>query len=199
MVASGFSRLPVTVGDGGLDTAVGVVSMQDLVGADPNDSVRIHAREAPALPESMLVLAALRHLQDARQAMALVIDEFGGIEGIVTVEDLVEELVGEIYDEYDRDVATVRTQPDGSLVVPGRYPVHDLDEIGVDVPPGDYTTVAGLVLERVGRVPLPGQHLTLGEWDVKVLSLDGRAITRVRFSRRPGPPQEDTEPDPDPI
>ena len=193
MVESGFSRLPVTVGDGGLDTALGVVSMQDLVAADPDDAVRIHTREAPALPESMLVLAALRHLQDARQAMALVVDEFGGIEGIVTVEDLVEELVGEIYDEYDRDVATVRKQPDGSLVVPGRYPVHDLHDVGVDVPPGDYTTVAGLVLDQVGRVPRPGEQLTVGEWDLSVLTLDGRAVTRVRFSRRPDGAREDAE------
>jgi putative hemolysin len=186
MVASGFSRLPVTIGDEGLDTAVGIVSMQDLVEVDRASPVRLHAREATVLPESVLVLTALRQLQDARQAMAFVVDEYGGIEGIVTVEDLVEEMVGEIYDEYDRDVATVRRQPDGSLIVPGRFPVHDLDEIGIDVPSGDYTTVAGLVLDQIGRVPRSGERLVLGDWDVSVLSLDGRAVTRVRFSRRSG-------------
>ncbi len=186
MVASGFSRLPVTIGDEGLDTAVGIVSMQDLVEVDRASPVRLHAREATVLPESVLVLTALRQLQEARQAMAFVVDEFGGIEGIVTVEDLVEEMVGEIYDEYDRDVATVRRQPDGSLIVPGRFPVHDLDEIGIDVPSGDYTTVAGLVLDQIGRVPRPGEGLVLGDWDVSVLSLDGRAVSRVRFSRHSG-------------
>src|SRR5690606_41424217 len=87
------------------------------------------------------------------QHMAIVVNEHGSSEGIVPIEDLLEEVVGEIYDESDRDVVRVVRRPDGSLDLPGSFPIHDLVDIGVALPEGDYTTIAGLILDELGRVP----------------------------------------------
>jgi putative hemolysin len=115
--------------------------------------------------------------------MAFVVEEFGGIDGIITVEDMVEELVGEIYDETDRDVLSAERRPDGSITVPGSYPVHDLVDLGIEVVEGDYTTVSGLVLAELGRLPeQPGDRFTMGDWELTVVSVRGRSIGQVRFS-----------------
>lgn len=183
LLEAAHSRAPVLEGDD-LDQAVGVAHLRDLVAAEPGALVGDVISPAEALPESVLVLSALRRMQELRQQMALVIDEFGSVAGIITVEDLVEELVGEIYDETDPDVLSVRRESGGGLVVTGRFPVHDLVDIGVHVPPGDYTTVAGFVMEQLGKVPeQPGDSFTFGDWEVTVLSLHGRSIGRVRFDR----------------
>ncbi|GAB3959041.1 hypothetical protein GCM10027614_77770 [Micromonospora vulcania] len=108
------------------------------------------------LPDSLPVVDALRQFKAERQHIALVVDERGAVDGIVTLEDILEEIVGEIYDETDRDGYAVRREADGTLVLPGTFPVHDLPDVGVELPsrpPGDYTTVAGLVLARLGHIP----------------------------------------------
>ncbi len=141
LVASGHSRAPVAEG-GDLDDVVGVVHLRDVIGAG---ATPVRDRAAPALfiPESAKVLDSLRRLQEERQQLAVVVDEHGGGAGIVTLEDLLEELVGEIYDETDRDVAGVQREADGSLVLAGHFPIHDLGDLGVELPEGDYATVAG--------------------------------------------------------
>jgi putative hemolysin len=188
LVEAGFTRAPVTVADHGLDSAIGVVALQDLVAVSPDAPVSSAAKEVQALPESLPALVALRRMQALRQQMAFVLDEFGGIEGIITVEDLVEELVGEIYDEFDAIVATPRVEGDGTLLVPGRFPAHDLPEIGVPAPAGDYTTVAGLVLDQLGSVPEPGDTVTVGTWELVVEAMDDQAIRSVRFRPLPDVP-----------
>lgn len=123
-------------------------------------------------------------MQESRQQLAIVIDEHGGGAGIVTVEDLLEELVGEIYDETDRDVAGVEHEPDGSLVLAGSFPVHDLADLDVELPEGGYATVAGLVLAALGRIPdKPGDTVAIDGWTATVLAVDHHAITRVRLRR----------------
>ena len=182
LVRAGFSRAPV-VTDEGLDGAIGVASLRDLVGAPDDAVVGGHVMDVPALPETVTVLTALRTLQSARRQMAFVIDEHGGVEGIVTVEDLVEELVGEIYDEADRDAAAVRRTPDGGLLVPGRFPIHDLEDLGVhvDAPSDDVTTTGGLVTEALGRVAVAGDSVELGDTTYTVLTVRDRAIDLVRI------------------
>jgi putative hemolysin len=186
LAETGHSRAPVTTSARDLDEVVGTVYILDLLD-EPHDPVADHLRPALFLPESVHLLDALRRMQADRQQLAIVVNEHGGTEGIVTVEDLVEELVGEIYDESDQDILTVRRLPGGSLVLPGRFPVHDLVDVGVEIPEGEYTTIAGAVLDALGHLPEePGERVQLGDWTAEVLGVEGRAITTVRLTpRRP--------------
>jgi putative hemolysin len=181
LLASGHSRAPV-VDDGNLDTAHGIAQLRDLVAAAPGSHVGDHVRDTSFLPDSVQVLSALRRMQELHQQLVFVVDEFGGVDGIVTVEDLIEEVVGEIYDESDRDVLSAERRADGVVVVPGSYPIHDLVDLGIEVPEGDYTTVAGLVLSELGRVPdRAGDTLVIGDWLVRVASVRPRGIGQVHF------------------
>ena len=188
LVASGHSRAPVAH-DGNLDDVVGAVHLRDLIGQGDRPVGELSS-ELAAFPETAGVLDVLHEMQTRRVQLVLVVDEHGAAAGIVTVEDLLEEIVGEIYDETDRDVVSVRREADGSLVMPGRFPVHDLVDVGVDdMPEGPYATVAGLVLDLLGRVPeVPGDTVVVAGRRIEVLAVDGRAITEVRI----GPKQDDS-------
>jgi putative hemolysin len=186
LVGTTHGRAPVYRGD--LDDVVGLVTLQDLVGAEGR--AVDHVRPVLALPESMGVLDALRRLQAEREQLAIVLNEYGGTEGIVTVEDLLEELVGEIYDEFDPDTHGIHRQPDGSLILPGSFPVHDLADLGITLPEGDYATLAGLVLDRMGRIPGKGETVDVDEWRLEVLGVDHNAITQVRLVPLPNPAQD---------
>ncbi len=194
LITGGHSRAPV-VGPAGLDDVIGVVHLRDLVdAAGPVDAL---ARPGLFLPETLRVSDALKQLRGERQQLALVVDERGAIDGIITMEDLVEEIVGEIYDETDRDVAAVIHEPDGALLMPGSFPIHDLPDIGFHDDSsaheeGDYTTIAGMILAALGHIPTaPGEVVDLPEFTAEVVEVTGRAITRVRLRARPKPPPED--------
>ena len=182
LMDGGHSRAPV-VGPAGLDDVIGVVHLRDLIAASgPVDEV---ARAGLFLPETLRVSDGLRQLRLERQQLAMVVDERGAIDGIITMEDLVEEIVGEIYDETDRDVQAVVREADGALLTPGSFPIHDLPDIGFDgdgPEEGDYTTVAGMVLAELGHIPTaPGEVVTLPEFTAEVVEVTGRAITKVRL------------------
>ena len=193
LLASGFSRAPVT-GDS-IDDIVSVIHLRDLVGK--TGEAGSHAREALALPESLSVMKALAEMQKGRTHIAIVIDEYGGTGGIVTIEDILEEVVGEIYDEFDRDMVAVRRLDDGTILIGGDFPIHDLGDISVDVAEGEYTTVSGLLMSRLGRVPKQGESILEGEWEVTAQQVRGRTISRIRLRprgrvespRSPGPGQ----------
>ena len=185
LAESGHTRAPVCEG-GVLDDVLGVAHLRDLLVDDPAVTVREVASLIPAFPESADVLATLRRMQTDHTQLAVVVNEHGGAEGIITVEDLVEELVGEIYDETDRDILSVRRRPDGSVVVPGRFPAHDLPDLGIRVPDGDYATVAGFVLSLLQRVPKePGDEVSHDRWTFVVTAVSDKAITEVTISARP--------------
>lgn len=185
LVASGHSRAPV-VHSRDLDEVIGVVHLRDLLvdGATLGSAVRPILN----LPDSLPVSEALRCFKNDREQFALVVDERGGAAGIVTLEDVLEEIVGEIYDETDRDVIAAIRLADGDLILPGSFPIHDLDDLGVqlgDAPRGDYTTIAGLVLVVLGRIPeSAGDRVELTDWTVEVVAVARNAITEVRIIAR---------------
>ena len=193
LIASGHSRAPVYAEQ--IDDADRFVGVMDLVGAE--GTVAERARPVLALPESLGLIDALRRLQASRSSLAVVIDEYGGVAGIVTVEDLLEELVGEIHDEYDRDVRDVVRANDGSVTLVGRFPLHDL----VDVLPGvptelledtDAVTIAGLVNDLLGRLPRRGDVVRLGPLSLRVDTLSGRTagLVTIRAERGAERPAE---------
>ena len=180
------SRAPVVTGS--LDEPVGQVRLRDLI--DVDGKVRDVATPILSLPESLSVLESLRQLQTSRTQLAAVVDEHGGTAGIITVEDLVEELVGEIYDEADLDILSVVHDDTGALVLPGSFPIHDLIDLDITVPAGSFVTLAGLVLAELGHLADVGDHVIVGGYDFEVLELDGRSIELVRLVAAPtgGPP-----------
>ncbi|MGC5381580.1 hemolysin family protein [Micromonospora sp. DT68] len=202
LAATGHSRAPV-VRHGGLDDTVGMIHLRDLVGVPDERPIDEIARPPMLLPDSLPVVDALRQFKAERQHIALVVDERGAVDGIVTLEDILEEIVGEIYDETDRDGFSVRRDPDGALLLPGTFPVHDLPDIGVELPSrpaGDYTTVAGLVLTHLGHIPtVAGEEITMDGWVLMVAGIDHRAIAEVRLSRVPDEVDTDADSDAEPV
>ncbi|MBR8745055.1 hemolysin family protein [Nocardiopsis sp. MG754419] len=182
----GHSRAPV-VRFGDLDEVVGVVHWSDLIGRD--EDVADLAREVPRLPDTLSLSVALRRMTEGRQQLAMVIGESGEVGGIVSLEDLLEELVGDITDETDRDRPEVVRLAGGALRLPGAFPVHDLLDLGVELtdrPNGAYVTVAGMVLVLLGRIPDgPGDRVDLGGWSATVLAADGRRIDEIRLNPEP--------------
>ena len=193
LVESGHSRAPVYAGD--LDDVRGVVHLIDLV--DEDGPVGAHMRPATVIPEAVSVLDALRRLRTDRQQMAVVVNEHGATEGIITVEDLLEEIVGDLYDEFDPDLGTVEREEGGALVLPGDYPVHDLPDLGVTLPEGPYATVAGWALARLGHIPDGQEQLEADGWRLEVLDVEKRAITRVRLCPLPESEEDVPQDQPD--
>jgi CBS domain containing-hemolysin-like protein len=159
---SGFSRVPV-IGEN-LDEVLGFAYLKDVVRRDfeaPDveftQRVEEVMRPATFVPESKPVDALLSEMQSMHQHVAIVVDEYGGTAGLITIEDLLEEIVGEITDEYDEEEIKVEHLEDGSIRVSSRYPIDDLDELfGFDVEEEDVDSVGGLMAKHLGRVPIPG-------------------------------------------
>ena len=189
---TGFSRFPVT-GEDGVDDVVGLVHVKQAM-AVPRDrraTVPVGAIETDALrvPETMTLDALLGELRGRGYQMAVVLDEYGGTAGVATLEDLVEELVGDLVDEHDRTRAGIVRSRD-SITFPGMMrPDEVRDQAGVRVPEsGLYETVAGYVVSRLGRLPQVGDRVEIEQGVLEVLRIDGRRVDRVRFVADPDAP-----------
>jgi len=176
----GFSRLPVFRER--MFNMIGIVSILDLLGlVDLEQPVTAVMREPFFVPETKPLPELLGTLQAEGRNLALVVDEYGGAVGLVTVEDLVEEIVGEIEDEYDAPRELYRQVAPGIFLVSARAPVLEVNErFGWNVPQGEYETLAGLVLERLGRVPKPGDGVVAGRVRLEVTRASPRAVQELR-------------------
>jgi putative hemolysin len=183
--AARHSRFPVI--DGDLDDVLGFVHLRDLTlrpELDPIASVRELTREVKRLPASKRVLVALSEMRREGQHLAVVVDEYGGTAGIVTLEDLIEELVGEIHDEYDAEPETITPPGTGPAEVDARLNLPDFAErTGVLLPGGPYETVGGFLMARLGKMPTVGDEVPLDGWRLIVAALDGRRVARVALVR----------------
>jgi putative hemolysin len=185
LVETGFSRMPVYQGD--LDHVIGIVHIKDLLReVERPQPAALTAIMHPAffVPDSMQISDLLRELQTRRTHMAIVVNEFGTVIGLVTIEDLLEEIVGEIRDEFDIDEEQpVQELPDGSLLVQGSLPIEDLKQrygVPFEETP-DYRTVAGFILARLKRFPKGGEAITDSGYKMTVVVLDGRRLRKVRI------------------
>jgi CBS domain containing-hemolysin-like protein len=178
LLRSGFSRLPV-VGDNN-DDVLGVVYLKDLVRKERSEgggSVKVEEvmRDPVFVPESKPVDELLRDMQSKLGHIAIVVDEYGGTAGLVTMEDVLEEIVGEITDEYDRETPPVEKVDEQTYRVTARLPVEDLEELyGVELPDDDVETVGGLLAMSLGRVPIPGATAEIGGLTLVAESSKGR-------------------------
>ena len=197
ILASGYSRIPVY--EGSLDNVVGILHVKDLLGALYR---RVGEQAPPAplqdllhppvfVPGHLRVAALLQPFQQGRTHLAVVVDEYGQVDGIVTLEDVLEELTGDIADEYDAADMTVVRRPDGSFLVDGRLSYPDAVE-RIGLPPrdeleledlGDFDTVAGFLLVLLGHIPRVGEAATWHGWRFEVVDMDGVRIDRVLISR----------------
>jgi putative hemolysin len=193
LVASeGHSRIPVYAET--LDEIVGVLLAKDLLahltarrsGTAAVFDLRALMREPHFVPDSKRIGELLAELRAKSVHMAIVLDEFGGTEGLVTLEDLIEEIVGEIQDEYDEPEATSITEtPEGDVVIDGGASIFDVNErLGLALPERDFDTIGGFVFGELGRVPVPGDVVVLnGSGELRIEDVEERRVTRLRLVR----------------
>jgi putative hemolysin len=181
VVEKQHTRLPVYRDR--IDNIEGIVHAFDLLRAESSQQVADLSRQAIFVPESQLAVDTLVRLQREGQGMAVVVDEYGGATGVVTIEDIVEEVVGEIEDEYDnKGPELIRRDIDGSYLVQGRTPVERLNEsLNIEIPLSDeYETLAGFVLETLKRIPSTGNEMVAGGAKIVVTRSSDRAIDELR-------------------
>jgi putative hemolysin len=186
-VDSGFSRIPVF--EGNLDKIIGILYNKDVFKALQERSdfrIRDHLHQAFFVPSTLPTSELLKQLQRRRLAMALVVNEFGEVEGVVTLEDLVEEIVGEIRDEYDREeLGPVDRLPDGSMVIQGSALLKDLKAdyaLPFDESP-DFHTLAGFILSRLKRIPRGGEWVEDNGYKLTIVDMEGRRIVKIKLEK----------------
>ncbi len=187
ILEEGHSRIPVYHET--IDQVVGVVHVKDLLShvKAGHHSLAVGEVMRPAffVPESKRLDDLLREMRRKRTQMAIVVDEYGGTAGLVTVEDLVEEIVGPILDEHDVDEKLFETVNDHTAIVDGRLSIEEVSELmGLDLPAGEVDTIGGFVYSLLGHVPAQGEKVDAGEAEIVVEKLEGHRIARLRISRR---------------
>jgi CBS domain containing-hemolysin-like protein len=186
VLLNGFSRIPAC-GEG-IDDVVGIVHAKDLMRAERDGheerTVADLARPAHFVPETKGVASLLREMQVERFHMAIAVDEYGGTAGLVTLEDIIEELLGEIVDEFDVEDPMIEPLPGGDVQVNARMALDEVNDlIHAQLPEGDWDTIGGLLLSELGHVPAEGECVEVDGWQLTAQRVQGRRIGRVRLHR----------------
>ena len=201
---SGHSCFPVVHDD--LDDLIGILYVNDIFragGGEDDDAtdpspleISRKVRQPHLVPESLGVLEALADMRRAHRAVAVVVDEYGGVAGILTVKDLLEPLVGDLHDEFDADEEPMIVRVDGTRwLLDGQTNVDEVRErLGLEVPDGEYVTLGGLLFERFGHIPAEGEHVRIDDWDLRVVEMDKRRVAQV-VATHLGSPSETYPPD----
>ena len=182
-IQSSYTKFPVYEDD--LDNIIGIVHIKDLLRAeqDPerrNSKVRDLAREAFFIPESVPVRAVLKQFRDQHRHIAIVMDEFGGTAGLVTLEDLMEEIVGEVSDPFDKKEPEMQQLPDGSVLLDGLLSIEEVNkELHLNLYDENYDTIAGFVLGKLNRIPAVGDSLETDGFQFVIEKMDGMRIERL--------------------
>jgi len=188
IIDQGYSRVPVF--EESIDNILGVVHLKDLLLKSRNNQSFLLPdliRPVKMVPESKPIAVLLREFQGTRQQMAVIINEYGGVEGIVTMEDILEELVGEIQDEYDNENAILKKEADGAYIALGSASINDLNEhlpesISID---SDFETLAGFLISRLGRIPVTGDSVRTQDYEFTILKMNRSSIITVRIMALP--------------
>lgn len=198
---SGHSCFPVVHDD--LDDLIGILFVNDIfrtggraetrAGGDGDESrdrdatdpspleISRKVRQPYLLPESLGVLEALADMRKHHRAVAVVVDEYGGVAGMLTVKDLLEPLVGDLHDEFDEEEEALIVRVDNTRwLIDGQTNVDDVRErLGIEIPDGEYVTLGGLLFERFGHIPTEGEDVRVGDWDLRVVEMDKRRVAQV--------------------
>ena len=194
IVRAGYSRIPIFKGD--TDNITGLLYAKDLLKRmheeKPSTDVSALGRKPTFVPEQKKVAELLREMQDLRVHMAIVVDEYGGTAGLVTIEDLIEEIVGEIVDEYDQEEPLVEPIDENTIRVDAKMPIDEVNELlGAELPHEEWDTVGGLVFGLTGRVPVAGETVMYDSLEFRTERVTGRRIQKVVISRIPVQAEEE--------
>jgi len=185
---SRHSRFPVYHEN--IDDVIGIIHVKDLLKISADDEGRTPinqlVKKIDFIPETMPLNDLLQLMKNSRAQMVLVVDEYGGTEGLVTMEDVIEELVGEIEDEYDLKEKELRRRPDGSVMVKARMPIYELnEELGAKLPESDeYDSLGGYIFSKLGRIPTAGETLETPTFTLRIHSASQRQILVVHMTPR---------------
>ena len=196
ILRTGYSRIPVFGRD--IDDIVGLAYAKDVLRSlhdgQADKPLAEILRPAPVMPESMRAADCLREMRRRKSHMVIVIDEYGGTSGLVTIEDLLEEIVGEITDEYDREEPNVEPLPDGGWRVNARMSIDEVNELlDMELPATEWDSIGGLLLNLIGGVPKEGQEVEFQGLSLRAERVQGRRIGRVRIHRLQRPSSQDQQ------
>ena len=192
VIQEGHSRFPVHSGSS--DNIIGILHVKDLLTfwSEEHLDLKDIIRAPYFIPETKKISHLLRELRDKKSHMAIVIDEYGGTAGLVTIEDIIEEIIGEIHDEHDNDEILMVATDEGDLVVDARLEIEKLVEhFNLEVPKGNFESVGGFIISLLGRVPQPQETITHAPLEMTIESADARKIRKVRVRVR----KEEANPD----
>ncbi len=167
-----------------IDKIIGILNSFDILDENKNKKIKPFIRAAFYIPPTMSVSVLLEQLQSTGNNMAIVVDEFGGAEGIITIEDILEEVVGEIEDEYDKVKPLYQIQKEGSIIINGRMEVDDINErFELDIPEGDYESIGGFIINTLKKIPRPGESIKLPKVILTVQKATSRVVTEIKIQK----------------